>query len=50
MGKETSQIARLFSLLKKQQGKMGKVSSEETKKAAGEENYSGILRNQIGSR
>lgn len=29
---------------------MEKVSSEETKKAAGEENYSGILRNQIGSR
>ncbi len=29
---------------------MEKVSSKEIKKAAGEEKYSGILRNQIGSR
>jgi hypothetical protein len=30
MGKKASELARLFSFLERQQGKKGKVSSEET--------------------
>jgi hypothetical protein len=50
MGKKTSKLARLFSCRKGSRGRWKKFRLKKHKKAAGEENYSGILRNKIGSR